>query len=160
MKNKFAKNKDLRYPGNKLTVVVKFFFTVIYAWSCFFFGGITIINFFFYKPEYSHLASGFLIGCTFITIGFIMVYFRLFILQLPFIAVGGAIYLVNAGELIDNAARMKAVFKPSFELRHLPVIAMITLSVIIAIIQIWRLISLKSAEKEEYNNRPSGSILD
>lgn len=160
LKNEPAKIRDLRYPDGKLTVSAKILFTVIYAWSCFLWGGATIYNFFFLKPEYSHLAKGFLAGVLVMTVGIIMVYYRLFILQLPFFAVGGGIYLRYAGEMIDNAERINVVYKIPFSIRYLPVIAMLVLSVIIAIVQIWRLISIRITEKEEYNNRQSKSILD
>lgn len=160
MKNESAKIRDLRYHDNKLTVTIKVAAAIIYAWSCFFWGGVTIINFYDIKPEYSYLATGFLAGSIVITVGIIMLFFRLYILQLPVIAAGGVIYLKNAGELIDNAARIHVVFKPSFEVRYLPVIVIIIFSVVLAMLQIWRLISIRAAAKEEYNNRPTGSILD
>lgn len=160
MKNESAKRKDIRYPANKITTAVKAAAAVIYAWSCILWGGVTIIYYFFRMPEYSYLAEGFLFGGIIIAIGIIMLFFRLYILQLPFIAIGGAVYLKNACELINRSARVDYVFKPSFNLRYLPVSVIIIVSVILAMLQIWRLISIRAAERDEYNNRPSGSIFD
>ena len=160
MKNKFEKIKELRYPQNKWVFYIKCVSALIFAWSCFFWGGVSIIYYFTYGKAQSYLAEGLLFGEIAIAVGIIMMFLRLHILQLPFIAIGGAIYLKYAGELIDMAKKKHQIFKPSFEVRYLPVIVIILVSVVFAMLQVWRLISIRTAEKEEYNNRPTGSILD
>ena len=60
-----------RYSDNKLTIGMKILFSLVYAWSCFFWGGVTVINFYWFMPQEAHLASGFLIGDIFITLGLI-----------------------------------------------------------------------------------------
>lgn len=160
MKNKSAKAMDLRYPANKATPIIIVIIMAIYLWSCVLWGGVTVIYYFLKMPEYSYLAKGFLFGGIFMTVGIVLIMFRLYILQLPFIAIGGAVYLTNAGKLIDRAAKISYTFKPPFGLRYLPVIAIILISLILCMLQAWRLISKRAAEKEEFNNRPSKSILD
>ena len=35
-----------RYSDNKLTIGMKILFSLVYAWSCFFWGRVTVINFY------------------------------------------------------------------------------------------------------------------
>ena len=147
-----------RYSDNKLTIGMKILFSLVYAWSCFFWGGVTVINFYWFMPQEAHLASGFLIGDIFITLGLIACWLRCYILQFPLNVIGGSIYLVNAGEMIDNSA--KTVSTPAFELRYMPVAIILILSLCLLVLQLISFFAKRSQAKEEYNNRPSGSILD
>ena len=59
----------LRYKDIKFTLFVKIVMASVYAWSCFFWAGVTILNFYINTPEYSYLATGFLTGSIFMTVG-------------------------------------------------------------------------------------------
>lgn len=151
---------DLRYRDNKFSVLAKILITVIYLWSCFFWAGVTILNFYINTPEYSYLSTGFLSASIIITLGLVLIYLRFYISQFVFCAAGTAVFLRYACEMIDNAAETKVVFKPSFELRYMPVIALVILSFVLAVLSAQRLISERQRRKAEFNNRPSQSILE
>lgn len=157
MPNKISR---LRYKDTKFTLAVKIIMTAVYAWSCFFWAGVTILNFYINTPEYSYLATGFLTGSIFITIGLILTFLRFHIAQFPFIVAGTVVFLKNAGEMIDVAIKSEVVFKPSFELRYLPVIAVAGFSFVLAVMSIARAVSERKTVQEEYNNRPTQSILE
>lgn len=152
--------KNLRYTDNKLTIAAKVLITLIFVWSCFLWSGATIFNFYIRMPEYSHLATGMLTGSILIFISIVLMYFRMYILQLPFCVVGSIFYLNQASEMIDRAIETEIVFKPSFELRYLPEIVVLLLSIALAMIHFWSIESKRIAAKNEFNNSPSKSILD
>lgn len=151
---------NLRYRDNKFTLIAKILITVIYSWSCFLWGGMTILNFYIINPDYSYLSTGFLTAGIIITLGLVLIYLRFYISQFVFCAAGTAVFLKYACEMIDNAVKIKVVFKPSFELRYLPIIALIILSFVLAVLSAQRLISEHQRKKAEFNNRPSQSILE
>ena len=151
---------DSRYRDNPFTIVLKVIQTLVFAWSCFFWGGVTILNFYINDTENSHLADGFLIGTMLIAVSVILCYMRAYLVQLPFCAVGIVVYLVNAGEMIDVADVTQVVFTPSFELRYMPSVAVIIISCALCMLQIWSLIAKREAKKNEFNNSPTKSIFD
>lgn len=147
---------DLRYIDNKLTKAIKAIITAVYLWSGLFWAGITIIYFYFFDTVNIHLAVNMMIADVFLTASLIMIYFRLYIIQLPFTAVGEFFYLISASEMINHAAKNNLVYKVSFEARYMPVVVILILGIVLAVLQIRRII----ARREELNNRPSKSILD
>ncbi len=149
-----------RFVDNGFTIVLKVIATIVYLWSCFFWAGVTILNFYINTPEYSHLSTGFLIGTIFITVSLVLMYLRFYIVQLPLCAAGATVYLVNAGEMIDVAQHTAVVFTPSFELRYMPCVAIIIISAALAMLEIWNIISKREKAKNEFYNSPSKSILD
>ncbi len=151
---------NLRYIDNKFTVAVKILLAVIYMWSCFFWSGVTILNFYINTPEYSYLSTGFLSGSILITLGLVLIFLRFYIIQFVFCASGTAVFLKNACEMIDVAAKSEVVFKPSFELRYMPVVALIIFSFVLAVLSAQRLISERQRKENEFNNRPAQSILE
>lgn len=157
MRNKINR---LRYKDTKFTLFVKIVMTAVYLWSCFFWAGVTILNFYINTPEYSYLATGFLTGSIFITVGLVLVFLRFHITQFPFIVAGTVIFLKHAGEMIDVAAKSEVVFKPSFELRYVPVLALAGFSFVLTVLSIARIVSERKTAEEEYNNRPAQSILE
>lgn len=150
----------IRFKETKATLTLKILTSVVFLWSCFFWSGVTILNFYIIMPEYSYIATNFLIGTILITVSVIIMYFRCYILQFPVCAVGSWIYLSAAGELIDTAAKTDTVFKPSFELRYLPEIAIILFSLSLAMIHAFSVYTERAQERERYNNSPAKSILD
>lgn len=62
--------------------------------------------------------------------------------------------------MIDVAAKSDVVFKPSFELRYVPVLALAGFSFVLAVLSIARAVSERKTAEEEYNNRPAQSILE
>ncbi|GEM_PF-2890459 len=157
MRNKINR---LRYKDTKFTLFAKIVMIAVYLWSCFFWAGVTILNFYINTPEYSYLATGFLTGNIFITIGLVLVFLRFHITQFPFFVTGTVIFLKHAGEMIDVAAKSDVVFKPSFELRYVPVLALAGFSFVLAVLSIARAVSERKTAEEEYNNRPAQSILE
>ena len=143
MRNKISR---LRYKDTKFTLFVKIVMTAVYLWSCFFWAGVTILNFYINTPEYSYLATGFLTGNIFITIGLVLVFLRFHITQFPFFVTG--------------TVKSDVVFKPSFELRYVPVLALAGFSFVLAVLSIARAVSERKTAEEEYNNRPAQSILE
>ena len=154
------KTLKYRYCDNGFTITLKVIVTLIYVWSCFFWAGVTILNFYINSPESSHLATGFLVGSLLMTASLVLMYLRFYILQLPFFFLCAAVYLVHAGEMIDVAHGTSVVFTPTFELRYMPVVAIIIISAALAMLEIWHIVSIRSSEKEKFNNSPSKSILD
>ncbi len=151
---------NLRYKDGKFTLLAKILLTLVYLWSCFFWSGVTILNFYINTPEYSYLSTGFLTGSILITVGMVLIYLRCYISQFALCAAGTAVFLKNACEMIDVAAKSEVVFKPSFELRYMPVIALVILSFVLAIISLQSIISERQRVKNEFNNSPTQSIFE
>lgn len=149
-----------RLTDTKSTKFLKLVSTAIFAWSGFFWAGVTILNFYINMPNSSHLAQNFLIGTVLLLASLILCWFRFYILQLPICAVGTVFFLIASAEMIDTARFSGLEFKPSFELRYLPIIGMSVISLILAMIQIWDLISKKIEDNNKFNNSPSKSILE
>lgn len=149
-----------KYPKNKGIFIFKLFAAVVFLWSCFFWAGVTIINFYFFMPEFSYLATEVLIGSLLITVSMVLMFLRYYIAQLPFCIAGTAVYLTAAAEMIDTAEKSIGVFKPTFGQRYMPVVLILIISLSLAVIQIWSVISKNIEEKNRYNNSPSKSILD
>lgn len=138
----------------------KIVMTLIFLWSGFFWSGVTIYNYYRLNPEYSYLSTEFLIGSSVILAGLILCWLRLYILQLPVTAVGFIVFLAPVREMIEHVKGTGVYFSPTFEVRYLPIIGLMILSAALFIGRIWQVFSKRSAEREEYNNRPSESILD
>lgn len=152
--------KDMRLKDSKGTLALKFAVVAIYIWSCFFWAGVTILNFYINDKEYSYLATGFLVGSLIIAVSIILMFFRLYIIQFPFCAVGTGIFLKNAGEMIDVADKTGVVFEPSFGARYMPCLIIAMISLVFLILQTARLILDRRADKEKFYNSPTKSILD
>lgn len=149
-----------RLTDTKSTKFLKILSTAIFAWSGFFWAGVTILNFYINMPESSHLAQNFLIGTILIFVSLLLCWFRFYILQLPICAVGTVFFLIASAEMIDTARFQGLEFTPSFELRYMPIIGLAAISLVLSMIQIWNLIAKKIEKNNEFNNSPSKSILD
>lgn len=149
-----------RLTDTKSTKFLKILSTAIFAWSGFFWAGVTILNFYINMPESSHLAQNFLIGAILIFVSLLLCWFRFYILQLPVCAVGTVFFLIASAEMIDTARFQGLEFTPSFELRYMPIIGLAAISLVLSMIQIWNLIAKKIEKNNEFNNSPSKSILD
>lgn len=149
-----------RLTDTKSTKFLKILSTAIFAWSGFFWAGVTILNFYINMPESSHLAHNFLIGTILLFVSLLLCWFRFYILQLPICAVGTVFFLIASAEMIDTARYQGLEFTPSFELRYMPIIGLAAISLVLAMIQIWNLIAKKIEKSNEFNNSPSKSILD
>lgn len=143
-------------------LIAKSAMTVLFLWSGFFWSGVSIFTFYMLIPQYSYRATGFLIGSLLLLAALVLCYARLYILQLPFAVAGLIPFLKMAGELIDEfVAHPELTYRPpSYELRYMPIVAFAIISAGLAMFKIWRLVSKRIDEKNEYNNRPSQSILD
>ena len=149
-----------RLTDTKSTKFLKILSTAIFAWSGFFWAGVTILNFYINMPESSHLAQNFLIGTILLFVSLLLCWFRFYVLQLPICAVGTVFFLIASAEMIDTARYQGLEFTPSFELRYMPIIGLAAISLVLAMIQIWNLIAKKIEKNNEFNNSPSKSILD
>ncbi|MBQ8622835.1 MAG: hypothetical protein IJ424_00420 [Oscillospiraceae bacterium] len=158
-KTKSVKNRE-KEPF--LILLAKSAMTILFLWSGFFWSGVSIINFYGYSPEYSYRATGFLAGSLLMLTALILCYARLYIIQLPFTVAGLIPFLKMAGELIDEVVEHPELTyrPPSYELRYMPMIAFAVLSVALAMEAVWKMISKRMEAKNEFNNRPSKSILD
>lgn len=162
---KFEKYQKNAKPGepsseNPLMIIGKILMCAVYAWSGFFWAGVTIYNFYVLTPDYSHLATCFLIGTLFVLAGIILCWMKKYILQFPFICIGVILFMVATGEMIDVAESTAVIFTPSFELRYLPILAVWLVSLIFFIVKGFILINNKKHIKDEFNNSPAKSILD
>lgn len=162
---KFEKYKKTAKPGelsreNPLMMLGKILMCCAYAWSGFFWAGATIYNFYELTPQYSHLATIFLIGTLCVLVGIIMCWKKKYILQFPFVAVGTVLFMVATSEMMESAEKTAVVFTPSFELRYLPILAVTLLSLIFFIIKAYTVISTKKRIRDSFNNSPAKSILD
>lgn len=149
-----------RPSDTKAHIFIKAVMTAIFLWSGFFWSGVTIVNFALLNTEYSHLAYQFVAGSLLLLFALVLCWLRLYILQIIPCAVGLAVFLTPTREMIAHVEGSGAVFKPSFELRYLPVIGFAILAAALCIIRIWQIISDRAEKKNEYNNRPTESILD
>ena len=149
-----------RLTDTKSTKFLKILSTAIFAWSGFFWAGVTILNFYINMPESSHLAQNFLIGTILLFVSLLLCWFRFYILQVPICAVGTVFFLIASAEMIDTARFQGLEFTPSFELRYMPIIGLAAISLVLAMIQIWNLIAKRIEKNNEFNNSPSKSILD
>lgn len=144
----------------KIYIAVKAAMTLVFLWSGVFWSGITALNFFINTPEYKKTGAWLLLGSGVILCGLILCWLRLYALQFIFCAAGFAVYIVPVKEMFDHVEGTGAYFKPSFELRYLPMIAVLILSAALFIIRIWLFFARRSEKKNEFYNSPSESILD
>lgn len=149
-----------RPEDKKIHTVVKIIMTAIFLWSGFFWSGVSIYNFYSLNPEYSHLSSQFLIGSLVLLLALILCWLRLYILQLIPCVIGLIVFLRPAKEMIDHVLGTGVYFKPTFEQRYLPMIGFGVLSLVLFITRVWTLFSSRLEKREEFNNRPTESILE
>lgn len=153
---------NLKYTDNLLTKLIKLVITIVFAWSCVFWSSVTVIYYYALSDDstQSHFATGFLIGTVLILISLILIYNRLYIVQLPFCLAGSIIYLNTASKMIDLAIEHKSIYQPPLEIRYLPEIAFLLLSIVLAMIHFASIQSRKITERNKFDNSPSKSILD
>ncbi len=151
--------KIKRQPDSKLHIFAKILLTAIYLWSGFFWSGVSVI-YYIIEPDMTHIAVEFLISSALLLISLVLCWFRLYIWQFPFCVIGLAVYLQPAAELIRLANQREVYFKPSFELRYLPVIAFGVIALILFAYRFWQRITLKAAKQSEFDNSPTQSILE
>ncbi len=152
--------KFTRPADTALYTVIKTVMTVIFLWSGALWSGIAVLQFTINSRDHLNLAVGFGISSLILLSGLILCWTRLYILQFFPCLVGLIIFLNPAREMIDHAASTAVIFKPSFEVRYLPMIAFAILSLVLLILRIYSIYSKRSDEKEKFNNLPSESILD
>lgn len=155
-----TKQKSLREKEPIIMLVAKSAMIILFAWSGFFWSGVTIINFYAFDPTYSYLATEFLIGSLLFLSALILCCLRKYILQFAFCAAGLIPYLMAVNEMMDVAETTGVVFKPSFELRYLPIFVFALISLIFAMMQIWKNTLKRIEIRNEFDNRPTKSILD
>lgn len=151
----------LKRPEDKIAhKVIKWVMTAIFAWSGFLWSGITALQFLINSTDHRNLAIGFLIGSLILLLCLILCRLRLYILQFIPAIVGLTVFLIPAREMIDHAADTGVIFKPSFEVRYMPMIGLVILSFVLFIMRIALIFFERSQKREEYNNLPSESVLD
>lgn len=134
--------------------------TVLYLWSGFFWAGVTALNFYINDLSNVHLAHRFVAGSIILLAALVLAWLRFYILQIIPCIIGLIVFLTPAREMIDRAAETGVLFKPTFELRYLPIIAFAIFSLILFILRIWGIASAKAERRSEYDNSPSESVLD
>ncbi len=155
-----TKQTNLNDKEPIIMLVAKSAMLILFAWSGFFWSGVTIINFYAFDPANSHLATEFLLGSLLFLLSLILCYFRKYILQFGFCAAGLIPYLMAVNEMMDVAEKTGVVFKPSFELRYLPIFIFAFISLIFAMMKIWQNTLKRIEVRNEFDNRPTKSILD
>lgn len=143
-----------------IMLVAKSALLILFAWSGFFWSGVSIYNFYKLDPEYAYIATRFLVGSILLLVSLNLCFFRKYILQLPFMLAGLIPFLMSAVEMINVAIETGVEYTPSFELRYLPIIAYAVISAVIATVKIWQAAVKRSDEKDKFNNSPTKSILD
>ncbi|MCD8005472.1 MAG: hypothetical protein LUF29_00640 [Oscillospiraceae bacterium] len=141
----------LRYDDWAFTIILKIVATAAFLWSGFFWSGVTILNFYMFNTDESYRATGFLVASIFILISIVLMFLRMYIIQLPFCVVGSAIYLVQAGQLIDKIE--------SYTMRYIPELAILVVSIILFILHLARVISKALDERVRFNTSPTESII-
>lgn len=149
-----------RRPDKAVHKVVKVAMTLIFLWSCFFWSGVTVLNFLINDTDFSYLATGFLVGSGLVLISLILCWLRFYFIQIIPCIAGLIVYLSPAREMIDRAAKIEVEFKPSFELRYLPTVAFGILSLCLFIGKIYLLFAERAKKREEFDNMPTESVLD
>lgn len=153
--------KKIKRPeDSKLQIIIKCLMTAVFAWSGFFWSGITVLNFFLINQEHKNLATGFLASSLILLLCLVLCWLRLYIAQFIPCVVGLIAYLIPAREMIDHAAETGVLFKPTFEQRYLPIIAFALLGLVLFALRVMALVSEKMKRDDEYNNRPAESILE
>lgn len=151
----------MKRPSDKnIHLAVKVIMTAIFLWSGFFWSGVTMLNFFINNTEYSYLSVQFLAGSLILLLSLLLCWFRFYILQIIPCVIGLIVFLRPAREMIDHAAETGILFKPTFELRYLPIIGFAILSAALLMVRIWELAAAHIERQDEFNNRPTESVLD
>ncbi len=141
-------------------IVVKLAMTAIFLWSGFFWSGVTVLNFYINDLSNVRLANLFLAGSAILLAALLLCWFRLYIVQMIFTVAGLAVYLIPSAEMVNRAARTGVPFKPTFEQRYLPVIGFAILALVLFIIRIWQLAAARIERRQEFDNRPTESVLE
>ncbi len=144
-----------RLKDTKFTIFLKIVSTAIFAWSGFFWAGVSILNF-YWSGNPNNYGDKFLFGSIFLLISLIGCWLRFYILQLPLCITGTILYLIPAYDIITVTVNTDN----NWSLKFMPVVGMTMISLVFAMLQIWNLISKKIEKQNEFNNRPSKSILD
>ncbi len=152
----------MKRPADKpVHIVAKAAMTAVYLWSCFFWSGVAILNFWLNDPVDSHLSVWFLAGSAVLLAALVLCWLRFYIIQILPSIVGLAVYLKPAREMMDKAADLKeVVFKPTFEQRYMPVVGFALLALALFIARVWQIASARAEKKREFNDLPTESILE
>lgn len=143
-----------------LILIAKSAMLILFAWSGFFWSGVSIYNFYKLDPEYSYIATRFLIGSVLLLVSLNLCFFRKYILQFAFTFAGAIPFLMAATEMIEVAVKTEVEYTPSFELRYLPIIAFVIISFCLAMVKTWQNIAKRTEERNKFDNSPTKSILD
>ncbi len=154
------KQKKLHDKEPIIMLIAKSAMIILFAWSGFFWSGVTIINFYAFDPEYAYLATQFLIGSSLLLTSLVLCLLRKYILQFAFCVMGLIPYLMAAGDMMDVAETTGVVFNPSFELRYLPILVFVFISLLFAMMKIWQNAARRIELRNEFDNSPAKSILD
>ncbi len=155
---KTAKNVPSReHPAFGVAKVIN---TLVYLWSGFFWGGVTVYNFYFLTKSETHLATMLLIGSVCLLLSLILTFARKYILQMPLGVAGAVLYCIVAAEMMAVAEKTSVVFTVAFEYRYLPAMIFGALSLALFGVKLADIIMIKKKQKDDFNNQPSKSILD
>ena len=150
----------MKRPQDKAAhIAAKIVMTLTFLWSGFFYSVIPVITY-INNEELSHISYRLMTAFPFLLVGLILCWLRLYIPQFPFCAVGLVIFIGPVTELIDLASKKDVIFKPSFELRYMPIIAFGIISLVLFLTRLWQIISARVERRREYDNRPTESILE
>ncbi len=138
----------------------KILMILIYLWSGFFWGGVTVYNFYALTPGHTHLATLILIGSVSLLVSLILCLKRAYLFQLPFAAAGTICYCIAAQEMMAHAEANAKLFKVPFGYRYLPVLGFCAIALVLFAVKLFIIIDRKNKQKEEYNNQPTKSILE
>lgn len=134
--------------------------TLIFLWSGFFWSGVTVLNFYINMTFDAHLATLFLTGSIALLVSLILCWCRVYVISMPFTVTGTILFCVAAAEMIAVAEQTAVVFKPSFELRYLPVTFYCIIALFLCIVKLIRKMDEHKRKREEFDNSPAKSILD
>ncbi len=141
----------LRYDDWAFTIILKIVAVAAFAWSGFFWSGVTILNFYMFNTDESYRATGFLVASILLIISIVFMFLRMYTIQFPFCVVGSIIYLIQAGQLIDKIE--------SYTMRYIPEIAILIASIILFMLHLARVISTSMGEREKLDTAPAESII-
>lgn len=149
----------MKKTENRAYLAAKIAMTLTFLWSGFFFSIIPVLTY-INNEEFSHISYRFIAAFPFLLSGLILCWLKLYIPQFPLCAVGLIIFINPAIELIDLASKKGIIFKPSFELRYMPIIAFGLISLVLFMVKFRQILVERNRRRNEYDNRPTESVLE
>lgn len=149
----------MKKTENRAYLAAKIAMTLTFLWSGFFFSIIPVLTY-INNEEFSHISYRLIAAFPFLLLGLILCWLKLYIPQFPLCAVGLIIFINPAIELIDLASKKGIIFKPSFELRYMPIIAFGLISLVLFMVKFRQILVERNRRRNEYDNRPTESVLE